>query len=620
MRFSHGLGDVVQFSVILKHLRRRRPDWTVDVQCGIGKHSALWGLCHRVYHDREPVGNHYDNTFDLGWFENYNSYTDRPNSKITNCLSEVFGLMWEPDLGTYQINVNPHALEKATSWLESNKILKVDGKFRAVLIHYQGNTSPDRKNVNHWQALDIIEHVIRCGRVPVVLDWDGRSPFIDHKRILSPGLGPDDIWGGFGSGDAAVIAALTQQCEAFIGIDSGPGKCASSTQTPTLICWKGHHPVQFHDPAPNTTHLIPAKHRDMSPCGGHPQIADFFENHYRYTTYADEGALVKRACEWLNETLGVSPTPLKTVMRLLMPNGIGDSMWALLKARSIVGTDKLHIDLSGNPSNHVDQRAVPFLKRFSFVEDVRVSDIRILRNHEHPPNEAGRYDYIADGPFGSHYALIPNRPLEHGERIETWMPDYPIDWDVIKEFSFEGTERGDREGKAMAPFAAFYLGPESGHCDEGHNWKWLWEPKHWIQLGAAFARRGLKICVVGAQYDRPFWEKYVRDGVEQDGQSWEDRCGEFEIGDTFAFLKHAKFLISYQCGLGIVLHYLGGKVAMWWRPDQDSLHPRYKICFDDRMKDAWIRPGWEKNYLGLMYRKETPLDIVHMIDERGWCE
>src|SRR6516165_5229952 len=98
--FPHGLGDCVQFSVVLKHLRRHRSGWQVDVRMGRGKHSAAGGLCRHVFHDQEPQPNGmYDTRATLGWYENYNRYSDRPNSKITNCLHEVFGIDYDPSLG-----------------------------------------------------------------------------------------------------------------------------------------------------------------------------------------------------------------------------------------------------------------------------------------------------------------------------------------------------------------------------------------------------------------------------------------------------------------------------------------------------------------------------------------
>src|SRR4051794_25715913 len=119
-RFPHGLGDVVQFSVVLKHLARYRPDWEIDVRCGRGKHTALRGLCHAVYHDQEPEpSGPYDTEASLGWYENYCKYPDRPNTKITNCLMEVIGVGYDASLGTYQINLSGETLGKVEDYYRS---------------------------------------------------------------------------------------------------------------------------------------------------------------------------------------------------------------------------------------------------------------------------------------------------------------------------------------------------------------------------------------------------------------------------------------------------------------------------------------------------------------------
>jgi FkbM family methyltransferase len=136
------------------------------------------------------------------------------------------------------------------------------------------------------------------------LDWDRRSPLFDNRRVFNPGVHPGDLWGGFGSGDAETITALVSLAAGFVGVDSGPGKCASAIDTPTLICWTRMHPVQFHDPAPNTVHLVPENHRDIPPAR-HPGIADYFERHYRFWTYAPGSPwrLTETAAGWLTEAV-----------------------------------------------------------------------------------------------------------------------------------------------------------------------------------------------------------------------------------------------------------------------------------------------------------------------------
>jgi ADP-heptose:LPS heptosyltransferase len=251
---------------------------------------------------------------------------------------------------------------------------------------------------------------------------------------------------------------------------------------------------------------------------------------------------------------------------------------------------------------------------------VAVTDIPILHDREYPTDSRGRYRYVSDGQRGPYHFLMPNRVLEAGRRLEDWLPEHPIDWNFMDEFDWSNTRRGTTLGKGLSPVVAFYLGPELGHTEEGHNREWLWEPRHWIELATAFRERGCQIAVIGAPYDRSFWERYVRDGVKEAGQVWADLIGKLEIGETFAFLRQARCLISYQCGLAIVGHYLGVRTAAWWRPAGDSCHPRHLVSFDERMAHCWTRPGSEADYLPLIYQRESPADIVAEIDRRGWLK
>jgi hypothetical protein len=148
----------------------------------------------------------------------------------------------------------------------------------------------------------------------------------------------------------------------------------------------------------------------------------------------------------------------------------------------------------------------------------------------------------------------------------------------------------------------------------------LWEPKHWCELALELVKRGLKIAVVGAPYDRSYWERYVREGVGERGMSWYDMIGRFEIGETFAFLRKSSLFVSYQCGLGIVAVDLGVPTIMWWRPEGDSIHPNRLVSFDERMKDAWVNPKRIGNYYGALYKRENVADLIKVIDERGWVK
>ena len=285
LEFRHGLGDAVQFTVLLRHLQHYHPDWNVDVAALVGKHSAYSGLCRNVLIlDRHVLDRkQYHETIALEWHECRKAYSDFPSTKPTRCLEEVFHLTPIPELCRYQIATGPEANAKARRYLahlcqcEPNR----EGRFPAVLIHYQGNTSEDKKNLPHELIRNICDLIRRLNFVPVIFDWDRRSPLVDQQHVFNPDAG-DQLWGGIGTGDAETLAALIEASSLMIGVDSGPLHVAGATTTPTIGVWTKHHPVHFFDLADQVIHLVPEEHSQLV---NGPSALAYFESHYRHRVY-----------------------------------------------------------------------------------------------------------------------------------------------------------------------------------------------------------------------------------------------------------------------------------------------------------------------------------------------
>jgi FkbM family methyltransferase len=288
--FAHGLGDAVQLTTVLQHLKHYHPDWNVDVAALLGKHSAFQGLCRNVFvlnrdHPRGP----YDNTFSLDWHECPTCLPSCPSTKAERCLREVFHLAPIAELCTYKIQPSDEAAQAATRYL--SKICDgkpgADRRFRSVLIHFQGNTSADKKNLPVAVVERLCRTILDSGYVPVILDWDNRSALADGKTIHNPG--PDsELWGCTGTGDAQALAALNELSSLTIGVDSGPLHVAGATTTPTLGVWTGHHPLHYFGHADNVIHLVPEEHPRL--LRGDPAVGDaYFREHYRFRTYNDLG-------------------------------------------------------------------------------------------------------------------------------------------------------------------------------------------------------------------------------------------------------------------------------------------------------------------------------------------
>lgn len=281
---GYGLGDAVQVSAVLRHAAAAHPEWIIDYQAEEGKHQVGRGIVANHFAYGQPYPSpHYDGEIQIVLYETWHGWIDRPNTRVSSCLRNDFGLLWNPAYGRYRVDVGDKALWSVAS------VLPPKEKF--VAVHYEGDSAYTKKNLTHEQANAVCMHISRLGYTPVILDWRCKSP-LQYLKLMLPAA-----WGG----NAEMVCAVIRQCKAFVGIDSGPGKCASSTDVPSLIVWTGHHPAQFHDPAPNTTHLVPVGYHSMQPVCNNPGVVEWFEQHYNYRFYVNDP--VGSIGQWLKETL-----------------------------------------------------------------------------------------------------------------------------------------------------------------------------------------------------------------------------------------------------------------------------------------------------------------------------
>jgi hypothetical protein len=125
---------------------------------------------------------------------------------------------------------------------------------------------------------------------------------------------------------------------------------------------------------------------------------------------------------------------------------------------------------------------------------------------------------------------------------------------------------------------------------------------------------GLRIVVVGADYDRSYFDHYV---APADFGDRFDAIGRWPIGDTLAVVQRARFVVAYQSGIGIVCPFFGVPAAMFWRPYGDSLHPQFFISFREEMASAWVPPN-STAYMPLIYGNCSPESIASFARDAGW--
>lgn len=247
------------------------------------------GLCAKSFHSAQALPDvSYGSVFNLGWVENYNAYGDCPSTKATNCLREVFGLTPDQDLLSYTVHTDDADRAAAEAYLAGLKTgTRPDGRYRVVLCHHKGNTSPWKKNLEDVDLLPLADWCAASGYSLVVLDWDGRATaeLTRHPAVVvCSHIRAKELWKDYGTGDGSRIKALVDRVAAFVGVDSGPGHVAGASTTPAVIYWKLHHPAQFYDKAPNVLHLLPENPRGVQPAG-HDHVWKYFTSHARYVSY-----------------------------------------------------------------------------------------------------------------------------------------------------------------------------------------------------------------------------------------------------------------------------------------------------------------------------------------------
>ena len=340
-------------------------------------------------------------------------------------------------------------------------------------------------------------------------------------------------------------------------------------------------------------------------------------------------ALVKRACDdFVTASRAFDPeavgrmlliarrdasdsgVPSQPSLRVAVPAGIGDSVWCLTKLPSMLRSydaDRVQIEFCGGPPH----RAQDFLERFDFVESAAPSAWSCVESDPYTPE--GVYNWAPSGTGWHHefdWLLVANQHLERGERLETWLPRFETDWSIADRFKYTGGElRQARELESqLGPFCVFYLGPEKGNTTAGHNRGPLWSAEDWGRLAARSRELGLAIVVVGAEYDRSYFESHAAPHI---GDCY-DAIGKWHIAQTFAAIQRSRFVVAYQSGVGIFSVYMGIPTAMFWRPYGDSIDPVGFVSFNEQMASAWAPPEslTGNKYLPLIYGSCTADSIA----------
>lgn len=319
---------------------------------------------------------------------------------------------------------------------------------------------------------------------------------------------------------------------------------------------------------------------------------------------------------------------------ILVGQGIGDALWSTFSCQDIArkhGNSKINLRVACWHTSKLETRAIDFLERFSFIDSVQMYKMPSVSNGPilkfgPSTDENGIYRYIASGPTtaykGIDFVAIPNGHLERGLRLETWLPEYETNWNLMDSFQFEKSETqyADKFLRSLGRYVVFFLGCKNSNTVAGHNRHALWSPEEWVELGRKIHDKyGVKIVTVGAPYDASYFEEKIKPRIHSENY-WHNCIGEWGIAQTYAVIRNARFVISYQSGIGIVSHYLNKPTAIFWRPKGNSISPNEYVSFEEDMAHAWAYPDWKErgNFMPCIYEKHGVDEIMDFTEKNNW--
>jgi ADP-heptose:LPS heptosyltransferase len=284
IKMKHGLGDNVQLTCVLRHLKHYYPTLNIGVEAKAGTHSLYEDLADDVYllgqNNKKHLAN-YEKIYTLPFrhVQSGNTVGDFPHTKVWQSLHDHWPEI-KPieEFFHYQIPIKNKAKEKVDEFL--NNIPKP-----YMIIHSRGTASRLDKDLLDYEEATLAEIYLNDGLSVIVLDWRSESAILDWEGVYCPGVG-HDLWAGAvkQGGCAQIIAELGRRADTCIGIDSGPGHVWGGIDTPTYIFWSKKHPIHCYDLADNVIHVVPD---DVEKFAYSKKAHQYFLDHYKHVYYDD---------------------------------------------------------------------------------------------------------------------------------------------------------------------------------------------------------------------------------------------------------------------------------------------------------------------------------------------
>lgn len=255
----------------------------------------------------------------------------------------------------------------------------------------------------------------------------------------------------------------------------------------------------------------------------------------------------------------IASKPRQNRTKILVPPGIGDIHWVIVKLQSFIKEHKIQ----GQPEvwiasfDSAKDRAIDYLKMIPFI---KAAGYKYVSKADIPWKEAyadenGRtvYRNVA----GCDYFIAFNGQLRGPKMLDHINPEYPCNYDVPMFESIEQKEYTKLVKKTFGKYVVAYF------IDHGMYRKWVDDfsaDKIISVLNGIQRNTGYKIVFVGSFWDStPFIQK-----IKKNVKNIVDLVGKTSIEDVFGLIKGAEGVIGYPSGITIMSTFFKVRTYIFW--------------------------------------------------------
>ncbi len=259
--------------------------------------------------------------------------------------------------------------------------------------------------------------------------------------------------------------------------------------------------------------------------------------------------------------------PEQNRVKILVPPGIGDSYWSIIKMEAFLKREGLGLPdvLVASPRDKVNNghmRSFPFMEMFPFLN----STYKVKNTHANEPEKrklwmeayAKRGRTIFKDVLDCDYFLSYNGHLKFGEQMEDIDPDLETNW-----FSpmFESLEQKYyQEGcvELYGKYIVFYFVFQGTYI----HWTNQFPVQHVIRSIKQISKEtGCIPVITGAKWDK---EHDILSEVARGVPECIDLRGETNVAQLFGLIKGSELVVGYPSGLTVMSGVMRQKTLIIW--------------------------------------------------------